>query len=178
MSEVVSSVNDVTTKAFSASSIAEKGNTTIQSATQKMDETSDAIHATSDVVERLSSYTNEIGDIVTLITQITDQTNLLALNASIEAARAGEHGKGFAVVAEEVRKLADQSLEAANSIRSRIDTIKEESTQAVKSMAISSSNLEESSTSFNASGEAFGEIFLILQHLRKKCIMLTTSSPI
>ncbi|MGE7090890.1 methyl-accepting chemotaxis protein [Lysinibacillus sp. NPDC048646] len=159
MSEVVSSVNDVTTKAFSASSIAEKGNTTIQSATQKMDETSDAIHATSDVVKRLSSYTNEIGDIVTLITQITDQTNLLALNASIEAARAGEHGKGFAVVAEEVRKLADQSLEAANSIRSRIDTIKEESTQAVKSMAISSSNLEESSTSFNASGEAFGEIF-------------------
>ncbi|MET4560390.1 methyl-accepting chemotaxis protein [Lysinibacillus parviboronicapiens] len=159
MSEVVSSVNDVTTKAFSASSIAEKGNTTIQSATQKMDETSDAIHATSDVVKRLSSYTNEIGDIVALITQITDQTNLLALNASIEAARAGEHGKGFAVVAEEVRKLADQSLEAANSIRSRIDTIKEESTQAVKSMAISSSNLEESSTSFNASGEAFGEIF-------------------
>ncbi|MGN4124431.1 methyl-accepting chemotaxis protein [Lysinibacillus sphaericus] len=159
MSEVVSSVNDVTTKAFSASSIAEKGNTTIQSATQKMDVTSDAIHATSDVVERLSSYTNEIGDIVSLITQITDQTNLLALNASIEAARAGEHGKGFAVVAEEVRKLADQSLEAANSIRSRIDTIKEESAQAVKSMAISSSNLEESSTAFNASGEAFGKIF-------------------
>ncbi len=159
MSEVVSSVNDVTTKAFSASSIAEKGNTTIQSATQKMDETSDAIHATSDVVKRLSSYTNEIGDIVALITQITDQTNLLALNASIEAARAGEHGKGFAVVAEEVRKLADQSLEAANSIRSRIDTIKEESTQAVKSMAISSSNLEESTTSFNASGEALEKFF-------------------
>ncbi|MCS5500672.1 methyl-accepting chemotaxis protein [Lysinibacillus sp. A4] len=159
MSEVVTSVTDVTDKAFQASAISEKGNTTIQDATEKMAVTSQAIQESAAVVERLSTYTNEIGDIVTLITQITDQTNLLALNASIEAARAGEHGKGFAVVAEEVRKLADQSLEATNSIRTRIETIKEESSQAVKSMAISSSNLAESSTTFNASGEAFAEIY-------------------
>ncbi len=159
MTEVVTSVTGVTEKAFQASAISEKGNTTIQDATEKMAVTSQAIQESATVVERLSTYTNEIGDIVALITQITDQTNLLALNASIEAARAGEHGKGFAVVAEEVRKLADQSLDATNSIRTRIETIKEESAQAVKSMAISSSNLAESSTTFNASGEAFADIY-------------------
>ncbi|KOY80968.1 methyl-accepting chemotaxis protein [Lysinibacillus macroides] len=159
MTEVVTSVNDVTDKAFQTSAISEKGNATIQEATEKMSITSQAIQESSSVVERLSAYTNEIGDIVTLIAQITDQTNLLALNASIEAARAGEHGKGFAVVAEEVRKLADQSLAATNNIRTRIETIKEESTQAVKSMAISSSNLAESSATFHASGEAFSTIY-------------------
>jgi len=168
MSEVVTSVTDVTEKAFDASAISEKGNTTIKDATEKMAVTSQAIQESATVVERLSTYTNEIGDIVTLITQITDQTNLLALNASIEAARAGEHGKGFAVVAEEVRKLADQSLDATNSIRTRIETIKEESAQAVKSMAISSSNLAESSTTFNASGEAFADIYAHITDLTKE----------
>ncbi|MFL1996717.1 HAMP domain-containing methyl-accepting chemotaxis protein [Lysinibacillus irui] len=158
MTEVVKSVTDVTEKAFHTSAISEKGNMTIQDATEKMAVTSQAIQESATVVERLSTYTNEIGDIVTLITQITDQTNLLALNASIEAARAGEHGKGFAVVAEEVRKLADQSLDATNSIRTRIETIKEETSQAVNSMAISSSNLAESSATFDASGEAFADI--------------------
>ena len=64
-------------------------------------------------IQELSSRCERIGGIVDTITGIAEQTNLLALNAAIEAARAGEQGRGFAVVAEEVRKLAEESQDAA-----------------------------------------------------------------
>lgn len=174
MNKVALEVSSVSGKALDASEIASKGNDTIHQAVQKMDTTSEAIHATSDVVKRLSDYTQEIGDIVSLITEITDQTNLLALNASIEAARAGEHGKGFAVVAEEVRKLADQSREAANNISTRIDTIKTESSHAVKSMAISYDNLKDSVITFNEAGNSFKDIFTAVNDLTKQMNAVNT----
>ncbi|MBK3494683.1 HAMP domain-containing protein [Viridibacillus sp. YIM B01967] len=158
MQQIASSAEDVSVKAQNTSQIAANGNTIIHNAVEKMNTTYDTIQTTSKVVNRLSDNTREIGKIVTLITEITDQTNLLALNASIEAARAGEHGKGFAVVAQEVRKLAEQSREAANEIRTRIETIQTDSTDAVDSMAISYSNLKDSATTFENAGDAFEDI--------------------
>ncbi|GLC88550.1 methyl-accepting chemotaxis protein [Lysinibacillus piscis] len=175
MSNAVASVNDITSQAKAASSISANGNTTIENAIEKMALTTSAIQETSTVVQRLNDYTNEIGDIITLIKAITDQTNLLALNASIEAARAGEHGKGFAVVAEEVRKLADQSLAATNNIREHIDTIREESHHAVTSMATSHHNLIESATTFSDSGEAFRTIYKQIQTLAEEVNHVNTN---
>jgi methyl-accepting chemotaxis protein len=98
----------------------------------------DAIqHATNDsanVIRELEGKSNQIGEIVQLITSIADQTNLLALNAAIEAARAGEHGRGFAVVADEVRKLAENSGTAASQISGLIAEIQDGTHAAVDSM--------------------------------------------
>ena len=88
----------------------------------------------SNLVQHLGQKSEEIGNIVKVITHIAEQTNLLSLNASIEAARAGEAGRGFAVVAEEVRKLAENSAQAAEGISTLIKSVNTEISGTVESM--------------------------------------------
>ena len=158
MQQITENLSMVADNSQSTTKIAENGSEVIENAVEKIHITYKTIQETSDVVNRLSDYTKEISEIVSIITEITEQTNLLALNASIEAARAGEHGKGFAVVAEEVRKLADQSKDAANHIRSKIEIIKDEATNAVKYMGVGYNTLKEGVSSFEHVGTDFSNI--------------------
>jgi methyl-accepting chemotaxis protein len=102
-----------------------------QSATDAMRSVRESSESVAGAIETLASKSEQIGGIVQTITGIAEQTNLLALNAAIEAARAGEQGRGFAVVAEEVRKLAEESRDAAGRIATLIGEIQTETNNAV-----------------------------------------------
>ena len=100
----------------------------------------------------------EIGTIVQTITSIAGQTNLLALNAAIEAARAGDQGRGFAVVAEEVRKLAEESQDAAKRIAGLISRIQQGTATAVDAVADSGRQTDDGVVVVEQAKEAFRAI--------------------
>jgi len=87
------------------------------------------------VMQRLAQASQEIGEVIRVITDIAEKTDLLALNASIEAARAGDAGRGFAVVASEVKELASQTAQATERISQQISGIQSESRQAAEAIA-------------------------------------------
>lgn len=119
--------------------------------------------ASAQSIEQLHHKGEEISNIISIITGISGQTNLLALNATIEAARAGEHGKGFAVVASEVRKLADESLNAANDIKVIIDSFNEDVEKAVGLILNGKDHIKDGRKSFQ---EADNEVDGIVQSVR------------
>ncbi len=86
-------------------------------------------------ITKLGTSSQEIGDVIKVISSIAQQTNLLALNATIEAARAGEAGKGFAVVANEVKELAKQTAKATNDITNKINAIQQDTQSAVEAIS-------------------------------------------
>ncbi|PKR57107.1 methyl-accepting chemotaxis protein [Thalassospira lucentensis] len=110
-------------------------------------------------IELLAEAANQIGEVVSLITNIAEQTNLLALNATIEAARAGDAGKGFAVVANEVKNLANQTAKATDDIRTQVEGIQVATSNAVDAIAEIAETIRQldgSSTTISAAVEEQG----------------------
>ncbi|MDQ0155422.1 methyl-accepting chemotaxis protein [Robertmurraya andreesenii] len=138
--------------------IARTGEEAINEAIKHLGTVTQTVTYATDSIHKLGKRSEEIGGIITVITEIAEQTNLLALNAAIEAARAGEQGKGFAVVAEEVRKLAEQSSFSAGKITGLIEDIQAETSVTVRTMESNLIAVNDQVNIINKGGEALKEI--------------------
>lgn len=163
--QVAANANVVSSSSEETAIAARNGAEAITTAVSQMTSIEDAVVQSAGVVEKLGERSKEIGQIVDTISGIAGQTNLLALNAAIEAARAGEQGRGFAVVAEEVRKLAEQSQEAAKQIAGLIGEIQAETGKAVEAMEMGTKEVKTGTAVVNIAGKAFNEIVILVNQV-------------
>ncbi len=147
------------------STVAIEGSNAVMNAKNQMICIENSVKNSSIVVSSLGERSKEIGQIVNTISGIAGQTNLLALNAAIEAARAGEQGRGFAVVADEVRKLAEQSQQAAKEITTLITEIQTDTAKAVTAMIDETEQVKCGTEVVDNAGKIFNEITALVQEM-------------
>ena len=156
--QIADNASSVAGQTEAAAEKAVHGGAAVDKAVSQMNQIETTVNTSAQVVSKLGERSKEIGQIVDAISGIAGQTNLLALNAAIEAARAGEQGRGFAVVAEEVRKLAEQSEEAAKKISGLIGEIQIDTDKAVQAMQQGTQEVKTGAVVVNAAGTSFREI--------------------
>ena len=155
---------------------AERGSQAVQNSIKSMNQIRDQIQETSKRIKRLGESSQEIGEIVELISDITEQTNVLALNAAIQAATAGEAGRGFAVVAEEVQRLAERSSEATKQIGAIVKAIQADTQDAVAAMEKSTQGVVEGAQLSDAAGSALSEIDTVTKELAERIQNIAVST--
>ncbi len=174
VNHMTQSIMQVSSNAEEASDVARRsldatnqGTRAVQNTIVGMNEIRTQIQETSKRIKRLGESSQEISEIVDLISDITEQTNILALNAAIQAASAGEAGRGFTVVAEEVQRLAERSSEATKQIGAIVKTIQTDTNSAVAAMEKSTEGVVEGARLSDAAGKALGEIENVTNNLAR-----------
>jgi methyl-accepting chemotaxis protein len=174
--QVSDNSNQAADSARHAGELAKNGGKIVAQTVEVIKEIADSTRATSEKIEVLGQSSDQIGKIIGTIDDIADQTNLLALNAAIEAARAGEQGRGFAVVADEVRKLAERTSTATKEIAGMIQTIQEETKNAVSTMHNASSKVDAGVSAANRAGDALHEIIENVDNLQDMITHIATAA--
>jgi len=165
VAHIAQSIEDVSNRAAESARVAgqslaaaTQGAEAVATAIGGMNTIREQIQDTAKRIKRLGESSQEIGEIVDIISDIAEQTNVLALNAAIQATTAGPAGRGFTVVAEEVQRLAERSAEATKQISSIVRTIQTDTHDAIGAMERSTQGVVEQTRLADATGRALAQI--------------------
>ena len=167
-SQAAESASQADQEARTGQTIVKHTRSGIQTMAQKVDEAASTINI-------LESDTQQVGQVLEVITSIAEQTNLLALNAAIEAARAGDQGRGFAVVADEVRTLAQRTQESTGKIRDIIERLQSQATASVKAIGKSREIAHQSVEQTEEAGVALEKIVGMVTTIRDMSTQIATA---
>lgn len=156
--EIANNTNAAASKAEATNNNAISGKEGVEQTIAKIDELSEKLRESENIVHELAKDSDTIGSVLDVIRGIAEQTNLLALNAAIEAARAGEQGRGFAVVADEVRTLASRTQDSTQEIETIISSLQGRTKEIVSHMAICRTQGQDSADQASSAGKMLEEI--------------------
>ena len=174
--EVAGSTSRTAGLAEEARNEAKNGRDLVINVVSSMGEIEKQSLAMRDGLSGLGAQANDIGQIMGVISDIADQTNLLALNAAIEAARAGEAGRGFAVVADEVRKLAEKTMQATKQVGEAIKAIQQGTNSNMSAMQQTAAFVSQSTETAHQAGLALERIEKMVEHTAGEVRAIATAS--